>query len=134
MTSLVNLAYTYGEAGDHQNECVSFEKVYALRCKILGEEHPDTLKALNNLAVAYGKLGNHQKEQELFIKLYTLYCAVFSNLAHTCSQLGDYNTALELYEKLYALRCKVLGKDHEDTLKTAARIQEIKSKLSASNN
>ena len=45
-------------------------------CKILGEEHPDTLTSLNNLAITYGDIGEHHKEVELEEKVYALQCKV----------------------------------------------------------
>ncbi|MBQ2035172.1 MAG: tetratricopeptide repeat protein, partial [Peptococcaceae bacterium] len=38
-----NLAFTYSDRGDHGKAKKLYEKVYRLRCKVLGEEHPDTL-------------------------------------------------------------------------------------------
>ncbi|MBQ3489746.1 MAG: tetratricopeptide repeat protein, partial [Clostridia bacterium] len=43
LTWMNNLAVAYSELGDHRKALEVQEKVYALRCKILGEEHPDTL-------------------------------------------------------------------------------------------
>ena len=53
-----------------------FEKVYTLRCKILGEEHPDTLTTLNNLATTYYQLGDLEKAAEMFEKVYSLFCKI----------------------------------------------------------
>ncbi|MBQ3489443.1 MAG: tetratricopeptide repeat protein [Clostridia bacterium] len=51
-----NLACTYYQLGDLEKAAEMFEKVYALFCKILGEEHPDTLSVQNNLASILGML------------------------------------------------------------------------------
>ena len=61
---------------DQQAMLGLFEKCYALQCKALGEEHPDTLTSLNNLASTYGKLGEHKKALELNEKCHTLRCKV----------------------------------------------------------
>ena len=45
------------------------EKAYKLRCKVLGEEHPDTLGSLNNSASTYRDLGEYSKASELFEKV-----------------------------------------------------------------
>ena len=34
------------------------EKAYRLRCKVLGEDHPATLRSLHNLSAAYDLLGD----------------------------------------------------------------------------
>ena len=50
------MAVTYRDLGDYKNALEVNEKAYALRCRILGEEHPDTLGSLNNLAAAFTML------------------------------------------------------------------------------
>ena len=41
------------------------KEVYEKRKEILGENHPDTLMALNNLAYSYGEFGYQEKALEL---------------------------------------------------------------------
>ena len=50
------------------------EKCYALRSRILGEEHSATMVTLSNLAICYKDLGNYAAALPLFEKLYTLRC------------------------------------------------------------
>ena len=52
------------------------EKVYQLRCEVLGEKHSSTLISLNNLAYCNDKLGDYTKAVELQEKLYILRCEV----------------------------------------------------------
>jgi len=133
LTSLNNLAVTYGELGEHRKELELHEKVYALQCRILGEEHPDTLNSLSNLASTYSELGEHRKALKLCETVYTLQCQILgeehpntlnslNNLAFTYSELGEYRKALELYEKVYALRCRILGEEHPDTLNSLSNL------------
>jgi tetratricopeptide (TPR) repeat protein len=42
-----------------------FEKVLKARQRTLGNEHPDTLLAMNNLAISYSKVGRRQEAMEL---------------------------------------------------------------------
>ena len=127
LSSLSNLALTYGDLGNYQKALELQEKAYTLCCRILGEEHPDTLASLNNLASTYGDLGDYQKALELKEQAYTLRCRILgeehpdtltslNNLAVTYSDLGDYQKALELKEQAYTLRCRILGEEHPDTL------------------
>ena len=127
LSSLNNLAVTYGDIGEYNKAQDAHEKVYALRCKVLGEEHPDTLLALNNLAIAYEKLGEYNKARDAHEKVYSLVCELLgtehpdtlssmNNLATTYLKLGEYNKARDAHEKVYELRCKVLGSEHPDTL------------------
>ncbi|MGN1409156.1 MAG: toll/interleukin-1 receptor domain-containing protein, partial [Eubacteriales bacterium] len=45
---------------DYRKAVIWAERLANYCTKNLGEEHPDTLTALNNLAVTYGKLGDHR--------------------------------------------------------------------------
>ena len=127
LTSLNNLATTYGNLGNHRKAAELLENVYALQSKILGEEHPDTVISLNNLAVTYGQLGEYKKALELQEKVYAIRCNIIgeehpdtlnalNNLAGTYGDLGEYKKALELKEMVYTLLCKILGEEHPKTL------------------
>lgn len=98
LTSLNNLAFNYGELGDHKKALELKEKVYVLRSHTLGEEHSDTLIALNNLAISYGKLGNHRKELELEEKIYALRSRVLGE-EHPAT-LTSLRDLTNIYEKL----------------------------------
>ena len=71
------MACTYGELGDYKKAIELFEKVYKLSCKILGEEHPDTINSLKNCAYTYFYLGDIEKSLELFEKLCVLQCKTY---------------------------------------------------------
>ena len=129
LTSLSNLAYSYGKVGDYEKSLELTEKVYILQCKILGEEHPNTLTSLNNLASGYGKVGDYKKSLELTEKAYILKCKILgeehpdtlislNNLACSYREVGDYEKSLELMERVYTLHRKILGEEHPDTLGT----------------
>ena len=42
-----------------------YKQTLELRKRILGEEHPGTLRAMNNLVVSYTNLGRHQETVQL---------------------------------------------------------------------
>jgi tetratricopeptide (TPR) repeat protein len=84
---------------------------------MLGEEHPDTIKALGSIAVAYSRLGEHQKALELKEKVYSLRCKILgeehpdtiialNNLAVTYSNLGEYQTAINMLEGMVYINPK----------------------------
>lgn len=127
LTSLSNLASSYGNVGNYRKKLELCEKVYALRIKILGEEHSDTLISLNNLAHSYYTLDNYEKSLELHKKAYILRSRIFgeehpdtlqslTNLANAYSKVGEHKKSLELSEKVYSLRIKILGEEHPDTV------------------
>ena len=140
LTFLNNLAYTYGQLGDHKKVLELLEKSYKIQCRTIGEEHPDTLTSLNNLAHTYGELGDYQNALKLNIKVYELSCKVpgeehpntltfLSNLASTYGKLGDHKKALELKKKVYELRCKILGEEHPDTLMSLSNLATTYSQI-----
>ena len=83
--------------------------------KILGENHPDTLMALNNLASSYSELGYQEKALELKQEAYEKQKEILgenhpdallalNNLASSYGELGYHEKALELNQKVYEKR------------------------------
>ena len=60
MISLNNLAYEYGELGEHQ-KAFELKKTYKQRCKAQRKEHFYASVSLNNLAYEYGEPDKYQK-------------------------------------------------------------------------
>ena len=127
LTSMNNLAFTYGELGQHDKALALREKVLAGRTAKLGADHPDTLTSMGNLASTYGKLGQHDKALALEEKVLAGRTAKLgadhpdtltsmNDLAFTYGELGQHGKALALYEKVLAGRTAKLGADHPDTL------------------
>jgi len=129
LTWLHNLAYTYGNLDEHEKALELYEKAYALRCEMLGKNHPDALITLNNLACTYIDLGDHKKALKLFEKVYALRRKILgekhpdtlntlSNLACAYDYLCDHKKALDLQEKVFMFNCEVWGEKHPRTLTT----------------
>ncbi|KAH8834398.1 hypothetical protein DL96DRAFT_1756989 [Flagelloscypha sp. PMI_526] len=140
LSSMNNLAITYGKLGQNREGLELQEQVLALRTQIHGEEHPDTLTSMGNLAVAYSKLGQHKhalkiKERvlelstEILGKEHPSTVISMSNLARTYSSLGQYNDALELEVQVLALRTEILGNEHPDTLMAIGNLARTYSDL-----
>ena len=72
-------------------------RAYEKRCKLLGEEHPDTLRSLNNLVLAYGKVGNYEKSLELCEEVYEKSCKVLGK-EHPDTLKSLHNSALVCIE------------------------------------
>jgi tetratricopeptide (TPR) repeat protein len=99
----------------------------ALSIKVLGPEHPDTLKAMQNLANSYDDAGRRDEALKLREKVMALRRKVsgpehpdtvsaMKNLATSYSEAGRQDEALKLREEVLALRRKVLGPEHPDTI------------------
>ena len=107
---------------------------------ILGEKHPDTIRALGNLAYAYFYLGDYKKSFEIKNKVYNMRKELLGDkhpdtletlrfLAILYSDLGDYRKALELNKIVYNSRKEILGDKHPDTLIALANLAGIYNKL-----
>ena len=74
-----------------------YEEVSEKSCKVLGEEHPDTLANLNNLAVGYGDVGNYEKSLELHEEVYEKRCKLLGE-EHPDTLKSLHNSALVCIE------------------------------------
>ena len=68
--SMKNLAITYGELGDRYKEFKLQEQIYYIRCRVMGEEHPDTVSSLSDIAYLAQLLGEGAKALEFYERLY----------------------------------------------------------------
>ncbi|KEP44973.1 kinesin light chain, partial [Rhizoctonia solani 123E] len=95
--------------------------------KVLGEEHPDTLRSMNSLAYIYSNLGRHSEAEQLQVRVLDAQKRVLgeerpdtlrstNNLASTYSHLGRHSEAEQLQVKVLDAKKRVLGEEHPDTL------------------
>jgi Tetratricopeptide repeat len=99
----------------------------AIKQTALGEEHPDTLTAMNNLALTLQQQGDLPgarllQEKELAIRRRVLgedhpsTLTSMNNLATTLRQQGDLPGARLLHKKALDILRRVVGEDHPATL------------------
>jgi tetratricopeptide (TPR) repeat protein len=104
-----------------------YQRDLAARERVLGKEHPDTLRSVNNLASCQQALGDAKAALPLFQRALEAYERILgkehpdtlisvNNLAACLQTLGDAKAALPLYQHALEARERVLGKDHPDTL------------------
>ncbi|KAJ7854230.1 hypothetical protein B0H13DRAFT_1642486 [Mycena leptocephala] len=97
------------------------------RKQVLGDAHPDTLRAMGNLASTYQNLGKFNKAEELEVLVLQKRKQVLGddhpdtlqamdNLASTYRHLGRFHKAAELGVVVLEKRKPVLGDGHPDTL------------------
>lgn len=107
LTSMQNLALTYGSQGRFEDAEKLGASVLATRQRVLGEEHPDTLSSMNDLAWTFKLLGRFEEAEklgttELAISLRVLgeehpgTLASMSQLASTKASLGRFKDAERL--------------------------------------
>ena len=59
------LAVSYSKVGQHQEATNLYKQTLELRKRVLGDEHPDTLRSMINLARSYSNLGLDQEAMTL---------------------------------------------------------------------
>ena len=108
LDALFTAAQAYDLCGKRGKAAVLYGKVLYFRDKLLGSNHPDTLKALHKVAVhtEWDEKKKCQRLREVYDRrnqalgdshldtLTSLEC-----LAASCDKLGDYKAALKYYQK-----------------------------------
>jgi tetratricopeptide (TPR) repeat protein len=113
LLSIIVRAETLRSQGDLAGARALQEEILAKRRHTLGEEHPDTLYALNNLAVtlnAQGEVGAAREMMERVLELrskvlgkeHPLTVATLRNLGAICLGTGDYAAAQKYLEPALA--------------------------------
>jgi tetratricopeptide (TPR) repeat protein len=104
----------------------TWEKVHALRRKVLGEDHPDTAFALSEAAYDLVTQGRYADARPLFEKALAVLrkalgedhpdtARAYNNLGHALHMQGQLPPAQRLLEKSLAVRRAVLGQQDPDT-------------------
>jgi tetratricopeptide (TPR) repeat protein len=112
--------------GRHREAQPLYEKALAIRRKVLGEEHPNTVASYNNLAFNLNAQVRYAQAQPLYEKALAIRrkalreehpatAQSYSNLAYTLNAQGRYTEAEESYRKALAIYRNVRGEEHPDT-------------------
>ena len=116
---------------DKQGQFAETEKVLreaiAVRERVLGAEHPDTLKSRNSLAGALFGQGKYPEAEKLYREVAAIDARVLgaeyretltsrNNLAETLRLEGRYADAEKENREILAIRERLLGAEHPDTL------------------
>ena len=108
-------------------------KLLDTRNRILGVQHPDTIRAMKILAVAYIKLGKYAEAERLDIQVLDARKRILGkehpktinameNIAITYQNLGKYTEAEKLQIQVLDARKKNLGEEQSDTLHAMANL------------
>ena len=122
---MASLAATYWNQGRWKDAEELQVKVMEAWSRVLGEEHPSTLRAMANLAATYRKQGRWKDVEELEVKVMEASLRVLgeehphtrtamANLAYTKRYLGQNGPAIDLMSRSATVSSKVLGHDHPD--------------------
>lgn len=118
-----------GISPEDKKRIEEFSAIYKKMLESRGEEHPDTLSALNNLGYIYSETGDYKSAISLQKRAYEIRCRVIgsehidtitslSNLAITYYKLGQTDEAIKLMHKVCDGQAKKLGKAHPTTIQS----------------
>ena len=134
LTSVANLASTYGNQGRwDQAEKLEVEVMETRKTK-LGADHPDTLTSMANLAVTYWEQNRLDEAETLEVEVLDISKAKLgtdhpdtlgrmANLAFTWRSQGRHADALALMESCTQARQRVLGENHPGTISSLSTIE-----------
>ncbi|GMH98898.1 hypothetical protein TrLO_g14207 [Triparma laevis f. longispina] len=117
--------------GEFEESKEVYERCLAGRMKVLGGEHKNTLGTLSNLGVAYWELRNNEKALEYYEgsermlgKTHPRTLDTVMNIACVYDEgLENYGKAEELYESALEGKEAQLGKDEENTIRSARNLR-----------
>jgi serine/threonine protein kinase len=112
------------------------EQAVATRRRLVGEEHPDTLAAMNDLALLYFNLGRRSDAETLFDRIIAVRrrllgeehpetLRAMSGLAFVYTAQGRYDEGETLDRHVLDVRRRVLGEEHPDTLGSMANLANV---------
>jgi len=123
------LGWTFLELGLYERSGNELEEAGRIQQKLLGQDHPDTLKTMNALGRLAYKTGNYTKAQQLLRTNWEIQKKVLGpehnqtlwtqyTLAKTIDKLGQRDEAEILFRKVLESREKMLGPEHPSFLVT----------------
>ena len=115
------------EQGHFKEAEILENEVLNTRNRILGVEHPDTIRALLNLAVTYKSLGKYIEAEKLEIQALDTSNKILgmehpdkiramANLASTYQYMGKYIEAEKLKTQVVDACTRILGVEHPNTI------------------
>ena len=135
----IKFAFVYSENGFLKETEELEMRVLEVRKRILGEDHPDTLRSMANLAVTYSRQGREGEAEELLVRVVEIRKRVLGeehpdtlttmeNLAVTYNKQGRQEEAEELEARVLKVRKSVLGEEHLHTLMSMGNLAVTYSK------
>jgi tetratricopeptide (TPR) repeat protein len=125
--NLANALYAQGRYGEAET---MYRETLAVRQRVLGSEHPETLQTANDLAIALYAQGKYGEAEPMHRETLAVRQRVLGsehpemlntayNLANALNAQGKHGEAETMYRETLAVRQRVLGPEHPDTLMTA---------------
>ncbi len=133
-----HLGIVYSTQGHYAQALDHFERAYAAKREILGEDHPEVAAALENIGLNYGEQGRLVEAEQIHRRsLDTLESVLGSahpdfahslmNLGHTVDLLGRHDEAAELFTRALGVEREALGSRHPMVARTLAALGGVAS-------
>lgn len=117
-----------------------YEETIAIRVKMLGEMHPDSLISQYNLVTIYRVQGKYNEAESLTGQLLAITRLIFgdnhietakhlNNLAAIYGDQGFHEVSETLFQQVLAIRSENLGSNHPLTLRTMSNLAGVYSKM-----
>jgi tetratricopeptide (TPR) repeat protein len=117
----------YEDLGLYPEAAKQHEAALDLRRRVLGPEHPDTLRSMNNLGLVYADEGKYTQAEALHSQALEIERRVFGpqhpntlmsmhNLALVYMREGKSAQAETLFSQTVEIERRVLGPEHRDTV------------------
>ncbi|KAH8810775.1 kinesin light chain 1 [Xylogone sp. PMI_703] len=135
LTTLLQSMARYEESqGRHEAASLHYDTASQIRKSNLGEEHSDTLVAMNNLALSLERQGKYTKSEAMNREVLELTEKVYGknhlgNLAVVLAMQGKYNKSEVMTRQVLELREEALGEEHPDTLATMNNLAYVLQNL-----
>ena len=124
---LDNIAHFYMLSDSDSSKIESlYQRVLKIRKKILGEEHPDTIKSYNNLATYYLFEDEYEEAKELYQKVLEMRKKILGErnsdtiksydiLVNLYAQMKEYQKAKDFCQKVLRIKQEEFGEEHPST-------------------
>ena len=138
LTSYLYFDGYYSDAVKYCRRCLQISE------RMVGKEHPNTLRSMNNLAAMYDNMGRLNEAVKVFESCLEIRKRVLgeehpdtlwsmNGLATTYNSLGRSNEAVKVFEACLEIRKRVLGEEHPDTLWSMSNLAATYDRLGRSN-
>jgi tetratricopeptide (TPR) repeat protein len=126
----------YFRLGEYELAEPHLQKALDIRIRLLGNDHPDTLKTMNTLANVWNGQGRYEKARSLHEQALETRRRIFgtehpqtlismNDLARDVHFQGRLKEAQELFEQTLLLQRRNLGEQHRDTLQTMNNLANV---------
>jgi tetratricopeptide (TPR) repeat protein/predicted Ser/Thr protein kinase len=124
--------------GDYATALAAFERSYAAKREILGDDHPEVAGALENMALSYSELGRPAEAEPLLRRSLESFekaegprhpdtAHSLMNLGHSLDDLGRHDEAGECYLRALEIHRESLGPRHPMVARTLGALGHVAS-------